>query len=266
MKMTAEIKAIIVEDVEAYLQTIELLVKEVAPHMNIIGKASTLKDARLMIETLSPDLIFLDIQFEEEGATAFDLLSQIKKPDGFRFHIIFITAHLEAKYYAEAFNYGALHFLEKPIDKQKLKEAIERAVQEHSETSADDWQEELKRLRKQISTLQFPGKIIVEGNRLSEVVEIKDIVLLEASGRYTAITLTQEKKILSCQNLGEFERKLLVFGCFYRIHHNKIINLNYVQRLSKKERIIEMFPPYGKHVASKERLKEFLKFFETEGS
>jgi two-component system LytT family response regulator len=262
--MTAEIKAIIVEDVEAYLDTIEMLVKQVAPYVNIVGKASNLKDAGRMIADLSPELLLLDIQFEEEGATAFDLLSQIRKPEGYRFRIIFISAHLEARYYAEAFNYGALHFLEKPIDKQKLKEAIERAVQEQPGINPDDWQEELKRLRKQISTLQYPGKIVIEGNKYSEVVEIKDIVLLEASGRYTAITLTQEKKVLSCQNLGEFERKLLVFGCFYRIHHNKIINLNFVQRFSKKERIIEMFPPYGKHVASKERLKEFLKFFEPE--
>jgi two-component system LytT family response regulator len=262
--MTAEIKAIIVEDVEAYLDTIEMLVKQVAPYVNIVGKASNLKDAGRMIADLSPELLLLDIQFEEEGATAFDLLSQIRKPEGYRFRIIFISAHLEARYYAEAFNYGALHFLEKPIDKQKLKEAIERAVQEQPGINPDDWQEELKRLRKQIGTLQYPGKIVIEGNKYSEVVEIKDIVLLEASGRYTAITLTQEKKVLSCQNLGEFERKLLVFGCFYRIHHNKIINLNFVQRFSKKERIIEMFPPYGKHVASKERLKEFLKFFEPE--
>jgi two-component system LytT family response regulator len=260
--MTTEIKAIIVEDVEAYLDTIEMLVKQVAPYVNIVGKASNLKDAAKMIADLSPELLLLDIQFEEEGATAFDLLSQIRKPAGFPFRIIFITAHLEAGYYAEAFNYGALHFLEKPIDKQKLKEALERAVQEQPGIHTDDWQEELKQLRKQIGTLQFPGKIIIEGNKFSEVVEIKDIVLLEASGRYTSITLTQEKKVLSCQNLGEFERKLMVFGCFYRIHHNKIINLNYVQRFSKKERIIEMFSPFGKHVASKERMKEFLKMFE----
>ena len=262
--MSSEMKAIIVEDVEAYLETIGKLVEEVAPYVTIVGKASALKNARVLIETLLPDLIFLDIQFEEEGATAFDLLSQIRKPEGFRFRIIFITAHLETQYYAEAFNYGALHFLEKPIDKSKLKESIDRAAQEQTGFSSDDWQKELRRLRKQISTLQFPGKIVVEGNRFSEVVEIKDIVLLEASGRYTEITLTQEKKVLSCQNLGEFERKLQMFGCFYRIHHNKIINLNFVQRFSKKERIIEMFPPYGNHVASKERMKEFLKFFETE--
>jgi hypothetical protein len=38
--MTTEIKAIIVEDVEAYLDTIEMLVKQVAPYVNIVGKAS----------------------------------------------------------------------------------------------------------------------------------------------------------------------------------------------------------------------------------
>jgi len=262
--MNNEIRAIIVEDVEAYLDTIEKLVKEVAPYVHIAGKASNLKEARKVIEELTPNLLFLDIQFEEEGSTAFDLLNQIGQSEGFLFQVIFITAHLEAGYYAEAFNYGALHFLEKPIDKKKLKEAIERAAYDRSGHLMTDWQEQLKHMEKQINTLQFPGKIVVEGTKYNEVIEIKDIILMEASGRYTSITLMNGKTVVACMNLGEFEKRLQEFACFCRIHYNKIINLNFVKRYSRKERIIELDAPFGSHIASKERIKDFIRQLETE--
>jgi two-component system, LytTR family, response regulator len=260
--MENKIKAIIVEDVEAYLHTIEKLVHEVTPDVQIVGKASSLNNAKRMIEDLSPDLVFLDIQFEEEGATAFDLLTQIGKPNSLKFQIIFITAHLEASYYAEAFNYGALHFLEKPIDKLKLKEAINRAIHDNSSQQKDNWQEQLKDLTHKINSIQSPGKIIIEGNKYNEVIEMKDIILLEASGRYTTIVLNNGKTLIACQNLGEFEKKLHENTGFCRIHHGKIINLNFVKRFSKKERIIELFPPYGNHIASKERFREFIRVLE----
>ena len=72
--MENKIKAIIAEDVEAYLQTIEMLIGEVAPEITIAGKASSLAEADRVIREVKPDLLFLDIQFEEEGATVFDLL------------------------------------------------------------------------------------------------------------------------------------------------------------------------------------------------
>jgi two-component system, LytTR family, response regulator len=263
--MEHQIRALIVEDVEAYIQTIEKLVRDVAPEVLIVGKASSLATAQKMIRELAPDLLFLDIQFEEEGATAFDLLSQMQHKEELPFRIIFITAHLEASYYAEAFHYGALHFLEKPIDKSKLKEAIERAAGDKQPTGNQTWKEQLTLLQRHISAIRFPGKIIVEGTKFNEVIEIEDIILLEASGRYTEITLAEGKNIVACQNLGEFEKKLQNYPVFCRIHHNKIINLNFVKRFSKKERIIELDNPYGNHISSKERFREFLKMFEQGG-
>ncbi len=264
--METKIRAIIAEDVEAYLDTIAKLVREVSPNIEIVGKASSLRQARTMIESLSPDLLFLDIQFEEEGSTAFDLLRQISQPEGFSFRIIFITAHLEAEFYAEAFHYGALHFLEKPIDKDKLKESINRVIKGNAVLRGNQLLEKLEQLEKQVHAPRSLGKITVEGRKYSEVIQISDIILMEAAGRYTNIQLSDGRQFMSCQNLGEYEKKLHDYPWFCRIHHNKIINLNCVKRYSKSERIIELLPPHGNHIASKERMKEFLKMFEQEGS
>jgi two-component system LytT family response regulator len=256
--MKNKIKTIIAEDVETYLETIAQLIGEVAPEVQIVGKATSLSQAKEMIKELSPDLVFLDIQFEEEGTTAFDMLQQTGQSGQLPFRVIFITAHLESAYYAEAFKFGALHFLEKPVDKEKLRESINRAGHELTLPGNKEWLEQLKHLEKQITSSQFPGKLVVEGTKFTEVIQIPDIVLLEAAGRYTSIKLCDGKELLSCQNLGEYELKLKNNPGFCRIHHNKIINLNFVRRFSKKERIIELVPPYGNHIASKERMKDFI--------
>mgnify|MGYP001489772217 CR=1 FL=1 len=256
--MKNKIRAIIAEDVEAYLETLAHLIAEVAPEVQVVGKASCLSLAKEMIKELSPDLVFLDIQFEEEGTTAFEMLQQIGQSGHLPFRIIFITAHLEPAYYAEAFRYGALHFLEKPVDKEKLRESINRAIHELALPVNENWLEQLKHLEKQITSAQFPGKLVVEGTKFTEVIQIPEIVLLEAAGRYTSIKLSGGKELLSSQNLGEYEHKLKDYPGFCRIHHSKIINLNFVKRFSKKERIIELVSPFGNHIASKERMKEFI--------
>lgn len=264
--MENRIRAIIAEDMEAYLDTLAKLVSEATPQVEIVGKSSTLREAEVLIGQLYPDLVFLDIQFEEEGSTAFDMLRRLRLADRLTFRIIFITAHLEPAYYAEAFNYGALHFLEKPVDKDKLQESIQRAVTGNSNHQEDDLFEKLNQLEKQISSSAGKGRVVVEGSKFSEVIATDDIILLEAAGRYTNLRLADGRQLMSCQNLGEFEKKLRHYGCFCRIHHSKIINLNFVKRYSKRERIIELLPPHGNHIASKDRMKEFIQLFETEGS
>jgi DNA-binding LytR/AlgR family response regulator len=68
--------------------------------------------------------------------------------------------------------------------------------------------------------------------------------------------------MVSCRNLGEYDKMLKQFLKFFRIHNNKIINVELIKRYSKKERIIEMISPLGKHIASKEKFKEFIRLTE----
>jgi two-component system, LytTR family, response regulator len=258
--MKNDITAIIVEDVESYLYTIEKLVLQTSPELKIVGKSTTLNHAKMLIERFSPAILFLDIQFEEEGKTAFDMLNELGEECQRQMQIIFITAHQEKSYYAKAFDYGALHFLEKPIDTDKLKSAIERAVQNHKTRGSEDWVSQVNHLQAQLGPLT--GKIAVESSKFTELINIESLVLLEASGRYTTLYLSDGKTILSSRNLGEYEKKLENNPVFFRIHHNKIINMGYIKRFSRKERIIELSAPVENQQASKERFKLFVRFME----
>lgn len=255
--MSSEIKVIIVEDVDSYLLTIEKLVTEVAPNVNIVGKSTTLSGAAQLIRKLNPNVVLLDIQFEMEGKTAFDMLNELESTNDLNFQLIFITAHQEASYYAQAFQFNALHFVEKPIDEEKLKEAFQR-VYSNIDAGIDPIISKFGELHKKIHAVGANGRIVVEGNLYSELISVDEISTIEASGRYSTIYLTNGRNIVSCKNLGEYEKLLSPFVSFVRIHKNRIINFNMVRRFSKKERMIELIEPQGKYYASKERFKDFL--------
>jgi two-component system, LytTR family, response regulator len=253
------IKAIIVEDVESYLFTIEKMIEEVAPQVVVAGKSTTLSKAKELIKNVKPDAVLLDIQFEMEGKTAFDLLNELSDENLLNFQIIFITAHQESKYYSQAFNFNALHFIEKPIDKEKLREALKRA--ENTITSGvKPLLTQIGELHKKMNLPFVNEKIVVEGNLYSEIISVGEIAMIEASGRYSVIYLSNGKNIVSCKNLGEYEKQMAQYGNFIRIHKNRIINYNMVRRYSRKDRLIELFEPLGKYVASKERFREFIEF------
>ena len=262
--MKPEITAVIVEDIKDYHRVIESFVSEVAPQVRIVANAYTLKEAETLIRGLSPMLLFLDIQFEAEGQTAFDLLNKLAEYGGTSFQVIITTAHSEQKYYAEAFNYGAVHFLTKPIDKPLLKEAIDRAEKNLLESRINQAFDQILQIKDKHQPGKKVEKILIEGTNFTEITQITNIVYLEASGRYTYIYLNSNgvKPICSTKNLGEYEKMLHFNTDFFRIHRNKIINLSYVQRFFKKDNSFVLPPPFEKQFASKDRFKEFMKKLE----
>ena len=90
------------------------------PEISIIGEADKGKDAVELIDKLKPDLIFLDVQMP--GMTGFDVLDDIEH-DPF---VIFTTAY--DQYAIKAFEKNAVDYLLKPLDHERFKLAVDRAV------------------------------------------------------------------------------------------------------------------------------------------
>ncbi len=252
------LKAVIVEDMAEYIGTIELLVKEVAPSVTIVGKSSTLSEAEKIIKEELPDVVFLDIQFEREGKTCFDLLEKFKNDKRYNFQIIIITAHFERQYYAKAFEYKAIHFLEKPLNKIKLSEAIDRVketvIDYKLNSLASLFQSELGAFKSDAKS----QKISIEGVLFSEIVDVNEILWIEADARKSNVYLHNGRKIISTDNLGVLEKKLEKPGKFIRINRSEIINIEYVSRYSKKERMAVLNGTANKFFISKEVFPVFL--------
>lgn len=258
------IKTIIVEDMVSYIDTIEMLLQEVAPDVRITGKAPTLKEAGKMIITQQPDLVLLDIQFEREGRTGYDLLEELEKLKQLKFQIIIITGHTESEYYSRAYDFSVIHFLKKPVNKHKLSDAIDRVRNNLNSQRLLMMNGLLKRDYQVFRSASRNSKLSIEGTRYNEVVDISEIVWIEAEGRKTVVHIKGGKIFNSNSSIGYFEEQLLSHNRFIRIHRSEIINLDFVERYSVKERLIVIQDPVPNHFASKERFPDFLRKIENE--
>lgn len=242
------LKIVIADDISDTLHMVCSLVKEVQPQAEIVGLCTSLAETKRMIETRHPDVVLLDIQFSAEGQTAFDLLESFRQNGGNNaFRTIIFSGHTEAEYYDMAFHYDAVHFLPKPIDKKRLKDALSRTSPHHAENNGNGNAQYLK------------GKLVINTATASHFISLDDIVLLQSKDTRTHIVLANEEVIKSSRNLGYYESQVSGNTNFVRIHHSAIVNLRYVHGLSSKtERNIILKPPFGEIKSSRERFKELL--------
>ncbi|MDD3781055.1 MAG: LytTR family DNA-binding domain-containing protein [Proteiniphilum sp.] len=246
-KQIKPIKIVVADDIFDTLNMVCALVEEVCPYAHIKAKCTTLAETRKAINKHHPDVVLLDIQFSAEGETAFDLLDTYKKSDSEKFRLIIFSGHCEASYYDMAFHYQAVHFLPKPIDKLRLKEALERTISpvvEKNDLPINGYRKD---------------KLVVSTITASHFIAFNDIVHLQSKDSRTYITLANEEVIKSSRNLGYYEAQISENDNFVRIHNNTIVNLKYVQGISNKtERGVILKSPFGEIKSSRERFKELL--------
>ena len=119
--MTASIKAIIIDDEDRARNTLASFIKQFCPEVEIIASVANVPAGVIAINQHRPQLVFLDIEMPEYNG--FELLNFFRDVD---FEIIFVTAYHE--YTLKAFEVSAVDYLLKPVDIDKLKAAVEKAV------------------------------------------------------------------------------------------------------------------------------------------
>jgi two-component system, LytTR family, response regulator len=204
-------KALIIDDERLARRELRTLLAE-HTEIEIIGEAESIKDALSKINLNKPDVIFLDVQMR--GETGFDLLEQLD----FSGKIIFVTAFDE--FAVRAFEVNALDYLLKPINPNRLSQALER-LQNDSDLSPQT-------LRK----LEYDDRLFLEVNDRSVFLVVSSIICISASGDYSEIFTFAGKKLLTAKPLREWEERLP--KKFVRIHRSTIINFEYVERVESR--------------------------------
>lgn len=207
------LKTIIVDDSEDIREELKYLLIEY-PEIVVTGFASNVTEAISIIETQKPDVIFLDIQLENE--TGFDLLEKINVES----KIIFITAHNQ--YAIKAFEQNALDYLLKPIKKDRLKKTIDRLLSNNNSTSANN----------PITKVDYNDVIYLLINRTMRFVKVALIKTIVAELKYSLITYKDGKRLIVEKSLLEWE-KVLPEKYFVRIHRSAIVNYEHVTKVVK---------------------------------
>lgn len=185
------------------------------PEIKLLGTAHNVPKAYVLIKEQNPDLIFLDISMP--GQNAFDLLELLPEKD---FMIVFTTAHQE--YAIRAFDARAMHYLLKPIDKDKLEEAVNRCLLEAKKNSLREIKE-----KKHLPLISSGIKLSIPQGDHHILLNAKKITRIEGAGSYSNIYTEEGKKHLVSKNIKAMEQLLEEYG-FFRIHKSHIINLNFI--------------------------------------
>jgi len=216
--------ALIIEDELNARVLLKSMLNTITSEIKIIGEAEGVSDSVSKIHDLKPDVLFLDIELVD--GTAFDLLNQIPNFNG---QIIFITAY--GDYAIDAFKFCAVDYLLKPCRVEDLKGAITKL--KPNLENKDALFAQLKYLLSNFNVKKEKRKIAITTKESIRFIEVIEIVSCEADGNYTWIHLTNGEKLLSTKILKEYQNLLHDSG-FFRIHHQYLINLNYVKEFLKK--------------------------------
>src|ERR1700761_2597714 len=116
------ISAILVDDEKLASEELSFLLREFAD-IEIIATASNGLEAVKLIEDLEPDLVFLDVQMP--GLDGMSVIRKLREKNIPLPYFVMPTAY--EQYAVEAFRWEALDYLLKPVEKDRLELAIERA-------------------------------------------------------------------------------------------------------------------------------------------
>ncbi len=216
-----KLKAILIDDENSGLSALNEKLQRHCPLVEVIKLCDTSTKGIEAINTLHPDLVFLDV--EMPVMNGFVLLQHLEFKN---FALIFVTAY--DQYAINAIRYSAIDYLLKPVDVDELKQAVERVIEKKG--IVDHGKEKLELLIENFNSEKKRFKRIAIPDRDGlQLVNIENIVYLEAQANYTQIFLLSGSRLTVSRTLKEYE-ELLPADTFVRIHHSFIININFVEK------------------------------------
>jgi two-component system LytT family response regulator len=205
------LKVILIDDERLARSELKRMLQEF-PDVEIVGEATNANEGIEKIETLNPDLIFLDIQMP--GKTGFDMLTELEKAP----HVIFVTAYDE--YALKAFDVNALDYLMKPVEPKRLADALLKVRQK-------DEEEMLSYNNRGI--LGEHDQVFVKDGERCWFVKLSDVRLFESVGNYAKVFFGTNKPLI-LKSLNALEERLDE-KVFFRANRKHIINLRMIEKI-----------------------------------
>jgi len=190
------------------------------PRIEVIGMVESVEDARIFLAARIPDFVFLDVEMPR--GSGLGLLESL--PDSVR--VCFVTAYPE--YAVDAFDFGAVHYLLKPVDPLRLDKAITRLLRADTSVPAPE------------PAIEADGdeKVSVVASQTGQkvVVQLTDILWIEAMGNYSHVCTSDGRiPLVFRRSLAQWE-SLLPAGKFVRIGRSQLVHLGRIALVRWKSR------------------------------
>ncbi|MGL1888230.1 MAG: LytTR family DNA-binding domain-containing protein [Reichenbachiella sp.] len=205
-------RALIIDDERLARKELRSLLSEYS-EIEIVGEAANADEALDLVDELTPDLLFLDIQMP--GKTGFELLEELDKSP----LVVFTTAY--DQFAIKAFEVNAFDYLLKPIDPERLSEVIQKClaivrVNEITPVSSED-------------KLKSNDQVFVKDGEKCWFVKLEKIRLFESDGNYIKVYFDTVRPMIH-KSLNALDEKL-DDKYFFRASRKHIINLGWVEKI-----------------------------------
>lgn len=217
--------AIIADDERLMRDQLRLRLQQVWPELNVLDEAKNGEEAVALVDEHKPDFTFLDIRMP--GKTGLDAAREI----GGKSHIVFITAY--DQYAVEAFERGAVDYVLKPAEPERLRVTVER-LKSRLSAPPQDINAMLAQLAKQIGVepkkqyLQWIQATIGQELRL---IPVQDILFFQSDEKYTRVQTTRYEALIRkpvrdlCEELDP--------SLFWQIHRATLVNVNAIDGVTR---------------------------------
>jgi two-component system, LytTR family, response regulator len=220
----SRIRTLIVDDEPMARERIAgLLAQE--PDVEVVGQCSDGLQAVSAIQSLSPELVFLDVQMP--AVDGFGVIRQVG-PDRMPL-TVFVTAYDE--YALQAFEVHALDYLLKPFGRDRLRQCLAHARQLHEKQRAGELGKSLMALVQDVKPDQQrrQDRLVVKSGGRVFFVRTDDIVWIEAAGNYVRLHLRDQSHLFR-ETMNQMESRLDPER-FFRIHRSRIVNTEHIKEL-----------------------------------
>jgi len=245
-------KAILVDDEPDGIRTLQKMLALHCPQVQVAATCPNAAFARKKVEELSPDVIFLDIQMP--GKSGLELLTELTELNDKNFEVIFVTAHNE--YMLQALQYSAADYLLKPVDEDRLVEAVQRVEKRLEAGKREDLTDALMH---NLSKTGNPAEMRLCLPTLKGFIVLKldDIIYCEAERSYTIFHLAGNKTVTVSKSLIEYDN-LLQDTSFLRIHKSFLVNLHHVKEYQRGEGGLVIMSDNAEIEVSRRKKDQFL--------
>jgi two-component system, LytTR family, response regulator len=234
------LKVVIVDDEEKAVEILSTILLNYCSNIEICETANSAEAGLKIINKHKPDIAFLDISMTD--ATGFDVANGINNSKTL---IVFVTAH--EKFAIKAFKFNTFDYLLKPTGIEEIQDVI---------TRAKIWLDENRKSESLPNEIKNQ-KLIINSLNETTILDPKEIVYIEADGRYSTIFLSNGNKFCVTKSLSVLEESLDE-RLFFRTHHSILLNLSFVNSVSSKEgHIVNLNNGQCKVPLSRRRKDEF---------
>jgi DNA-binding LytR/AlgR family response regulator len=229
------VTALIADDEPLLREMLKFRLRQAWPELQVVAEAESGVEAITLFDEYEPDLVFLDIKMPVLSGV--DVARAIAR----RCHIVFVTAFDE--YAIEAFHQGAIDYLLKPVNPERLAETVERlkerlaAPRSAGEGPLEDILASLaERLGARAGGPAERGLKWIKASLGPQLhlIAVPDIVYFRAEDKYTKV-MTAKVEMLIKKPIKELSEEL-DGETFWQIHRSTIVNVNFIAKVVRDHR------------------------------